>query len=68
MKHIIVICAWLGAVCMMAAPFIIDYDEGKILAIVGLLLLTIQAAHGRLYHLICLNLVSIGGFSYALYI
>ena len=27
-----------------------------------------QAAHDRLYHLICLNLVSIGGFSYALYI
>jgi hypothetical protein len=52
---------------MMAAPFIIDYDEGKILAIVGLSLLTIQAAHDRLYHLICLNLVSIGGFSYALY-
>lgn len=65
---IIAFCSWTGAVCMMAAPFIIDYDEGKILAIVGLLLLTIQAAHDRLYHLICLNLVSMGGFSYALYI
>lgn len=65
---IIALCSWVGAVCMMAAPFIIDYDEGKILAIVGLSLLTIQAAHDRLNHLICLNLVSIGGFSYALYI
>lgn len=65
---IIALCSWAGAICMMVAPFIIDYDEGKILAIVGLSLLTIQAAHDRLYHLICLNLVSIGGFSYALYI
>ena len=68
MRYTLTLGAWIGAVCMMAAPFIIDYNEGKILAIVGLVLLTIQAAHDRLYHLICLNLVSIGGFSYALYI
>jgi hypothetical protein len=52
---------------MAVAPFIIDSDCGKWLAIVGLLMLTIQAFHHRLINLITLNLLGAGGYFYALY-
>lgn len=64
---IVALCAWIGAALMCAAPFFIDTDGGKITAIIGLLLLTVQAYDGRLYHLIALNTISAGGFFYALY-
>jgi len=60
--------SWVGAVCMMAAPFIIDTDAGKLLAIAGLSLLTLQAIATRCYNLVLLNIVGIGGYFYALYI
>ena len=59
--------SWVGAVCMMAAPFIIDTDAGKLLAIAGLSLLTLQAMATRCYNLVLLNIVGIGGYIYALY-
>ena len=59
--------SWLGAVCMMAAPFIIDTDAGKLLAIAGLSLLTLQAIATRCYNLVLLNIVGMGGYIYALY-
>jgi hypothetical protein len=59
--------SWVGAVCMMAAPFIIDTDAGKLLAIAGLSLLTLQAIATRCYNLVLLNIVGIGGYIYALY-
>ena len=59
--------SWVGAVCMMAAPFIIDTDAGKLLAIAGLALLTLQAIATRCYNLVLLNIVGIGGYIYALY-
>jgi len=59
---------WFGALCMAGAPFIIDTDAGKIIAIAGLLMLTQQAAHGKLWNLVCLNIAGILGYSYALYI
>lgn len=59
--------SWVGAVCMMAAPFIIDTDAGKLLAIAGLALLTLQAVATRCYNLVLLNIVGIGGYIYALY-
>ena len=52
---------------MCVAPFFIDTDGGKITAVIGLTLLTVQAYDGRLYHLIALNTISAGGFLYALY-
>jgi hypothetical protein len=64
---IVALCAWMGAVLMCAAPFFIDTDGGKITAVIGLTLLTVQAYDGRLYHLIALNIISAGGFLYALY-
>ena len=60
-------CAWVGAACMVAAPFIIDTDAGKLLAIAGLALLTVQAVATKSYKLIMLNVLGIGGYLYALY-
>lgn len=59
--------AWAGAACMMLAPFIIDTDAGKIVAIVGLALLTLQAIANKCYNLVLLNIVGIGGYIYALH-
>jgi hypothetical protein len=58
---------WWGALCMVIAPFIIDYNAGKWLAICGLALLTVQAIHAKMGNLITLNLLGILGYSYALY-
>ena len=63
----IAIIGWLGALCMAGAPFIIDTDAGKIIAIAGLIMLTWQAADGKLWNLVCLNIAGIIGYSYALY-
>jgi hypothetical protein len=57
---------WIGAVTMVAASFLMTITLGKVLAITGLLLLTIQARHNRQNNLIALNLSSILGFSYSL--
>ena len=59
--------AWVGTVCMALAPFMIDYSAGKLLAISGLWLLTVQAYYCKLYNLIILNLLGIIGYTYALY-
>jgi hypothetical protein len=64
----IAIMGWVGAALMCAASFQIDSDAGKMVAIAGLVLLTLQATANRCYNLVLLNAVSIGGFSYALYI
>ena len=58
---------WLGAAALCVAPFIIDSDEGKILAIVGLALLCLQAWAKSCYNLVILNITGIGGYFYALY-
>ena len=58
---------WLGAGALCVAPFIIDSLEGKILAIVGLALLTLQAIRKSCYNLVLLNVIGIGGYFYAIY-
>ena len=58
---------WLGAGCMALAPFAIDTDAGKLAAIAGLVLLTIQALDIRAYNLVFLNIAGIIGYTYALY-
>lgn len=58
---------WLGALCMALAPFAIDTDAGKLAAIGGLTLLTLQAIDGKLWNLVFLNVAGILGYSYALY-
>tara|TARA_B000000557_G_scaffold154819_1_gene125650 strand:- start:106 stop:303 length:198 start_codon:yes stop_codon:yes gene_type:complete len=58
---------WLGALCMALAPFAIDTDAGKLAAIGGLTLLTLQAIDGKLWNLVFLNIAGIIGYTYALY-
>ena len=58
---------WMGAGCMALAPFAIDTDAGKLAAIAGLVLLTVQALDIRAYNLVFLNLAGIIGYTYALY-
>lgn len=60
------IIGWIGAAAMSAAPFWIDTLDGKRLAIAGLLLLSLQAAHSRMWNLVLANAVSIVGFTYAI--
>jgi len=62
----IAVIGWIGALCMAGAPFIIDTDAGKIIAIAGLVLLTVQALDIRAMNLVLLNLAGIIGYSYAL--
>lgn len=57
---------WLGAAAMGAAPFFIDTPQGKLLAIVGLALLTAQAYHMRAANLVALNLVGIAGYTWSI--
>ena len=61
-------CGWVGAVALVIAPPFIDSDAGKIISIIGLSLLTIQAIDKRLYNLVFLNLAASIGYAYALYI
>tara|TARA_Y100001951_G_C11252087_1_gene247065 strand:- start:815 stop:1012 length:198 start_codon:yes stop_codon:yes gene_type:complete len=58
---------WLGSIAMCISPFVIDTVEGKILAIVGLGLLTVQASKAKLWNFVLLNIAGIGGYFYALY-
>ena len=58
---------WCGAGAMALAPFAIDTDAGKLAAIGGLVLLTVQALDSKLHNLVFLNLAGILGYSYALY-
>ena len=52
---------------MAVAPFLIDTIIGKLLAISGLALLTVQAHDAKLYNLMILNTIGIIGYLYALY-
>jgi hypothetical protein len=61
------IVGWMGAAAMGAAPFFIDTVQGKLLAIVGLALLTVQAYNMRAVNLIALNVIGIIGYAHALY-
>ena len=58
---------WFGVALLCAAPFLIDSSTGKIMAMVGLGLLCLQAYRLRAYNLLVLNTVGIIGYCYALY-
>ncbi|MEC8289641.1 MAG: hypothetical protein VX007_08460 [Pseudomonadota bacterium] len=61
------IIGWCGAGAMALAPFAIDTDAGKLAAVGGLVLLTVQALDIRAWNLVFLNLAGIVGYTYALY-
>ena len=58
---------WCGAGASALAPFAIDTDAGKLAAIGGLTLLTLQALDIRAWNLVFLNIAGIIGYTYALY-
>ena len=62
------VTGWIGAILLCIAPPIIDSDLGKGLAICGLALLCLQAYTKACYNLIFLNIIGIGGYTYALYL
>ena len=53
---------WIGAGALALAPFIIEYQGGQVLAIIGLTLLTRQAIANRLWNLVMLNSIGIIGY------
>lgn len=56
----------LGTGAMCIAPFFIDTMPGKICAIAGLGLLTIQALDLKAHNLIFLNLIGIAGYTFSI--
>ena len=60
------IIGWMGAAVMVAASFNMRKPLGLKMAIVGLVLLTIQAYSNETYNLLTLNLCSMIGFSLSL--
>ena len=62
----IVLCGWIGCGLMMTAPFLINYAIGKILAIIGLSLLTVQSVSNKMHNLTMLNIVGIIGYLWSL--
>lgn len=62
----IVLFGWIGCGLMMTAPFLINFAIGKILAIIGLALLTVQSVHNKMHNLTALNIVGIIGYLWSL--
>lgn len=60
------VAAILGTGAMCVAPFFIDTLPGKLCAIAGLLLLTIQALDLKAYNLIILNVVGVAGYTFSI--
>jgi hypothetical protein len=58
--------SWTGAAFMVAASFNMATDLGPMLAVAGLLMLTIQSVINRTHNLTALNICSILGFLYSL--
>jgi len=63
---VIRVAAILGTGAMCVAPFFIDTMPGKLCAIAGLVLLTVQALDLKAYNLVLLNLVGTAGYIYSL--
>ena len=63
----IALAGWLGCGAMMFAPFLINFWYGKMLAILGLALLTVQAVHNKMLNLVLLNVVGIIGYFWSLF-
>ena len=58
--------AIMGTGAMVIAPFFIDTLAGKLCAIVGLALLTVQALDLKAHNLILLNLAGIAGYTFSI--
>ena len=63
----IALAGWAGAILMVVASFLMATPYGRMIAVVGLGLLTIQSVNNRTHNLTMLNLASIIGFLYSLF-
>ena len=59
--------AWTGSATMVVASFLMSTQYGPMIAVAGLLLLTIQSATNRTHNLTALNLCSILGFLFSIF-
>ena len=60
------VIAWTGSATMVVASFLMATPYGRMMAVVGLGLLTIQSVNNRTHNLTALNICSILGFLYSL--
>ena len=59
--------AWTGSATMVVASFLMATQFGPMIAVAGLLLLTIQSATNRTHNLTALNICSILGFLFSIF-
>ena len=59
--------AWTGAALMVVASFLMATQDGPMIAVAGLGLLTIQSATNRTHNLTALNICSILGFLFSIF-
>lgn len=58
--------AWAGSVTMVTASFLMATQYGPMIAVAGLLMLTVQSVNNRAHNLTALNICSILGFLYSI--
>ena len=63
----IALAGWAGAILMVVASFLMATQYGPMIAVAGLLLLTIQSATNRTHNLTALNICSILGFLFSIF-
>ena len=59
--------AWTGSATMVVASFLMATQYGPMIAVAGLLMLTIQSVNTRTHNLTLLNIASILGFLYSIF-
>lgn len=59
--------AWTGAATMVVASFNMANEFGPMIAVAGLLMLTIQSVNNRTHNLTALNIASILGFLFSIF-
>ena len=60
------IMGWIGAVGIMAAPFLIETTGGQLLAACSLFLLTIQMIRLKAWNIVLANTVGILGYIWSI--
>jgi len=60
------VAGWFGAFALCFAPFVIDTNGGKALAMLGLLALSLPALHNRIYSILFCNIVGFLGYGFAI--
>ena len=58
--------AWAGSVTMVTASFLMATQYGPMIAVAGLLMLTVQSVNNRAHNLTALNICSMIGFLFSI--